>query len=208
MPVWAYLLAAYLGWSLLKIRTYLEHRAHEAARARTVVIESRGPLALLFLNNNFHVVHHMHPGGGVVPAARPVPRQPRPLPAPQRRLPLPQLCRDLPPATCSCAPRTRCRIRSGRWSRGAVDRHAECPPNSTIAPREARWQNGRWNPGSSSRWPPQSDASPAAPEAAEGAWPVNRGRDVCAVLLQCASGDRRAGRAAHVPAAIGRHGRG
>jgi fatty acid desaturase len=62
MPVWAYLAAAYLGWSLLKIRTYLEHRAHEAARARTVVIESRGPLSLLFLNNNFHVVHHMHPG--------------------------------------------------------------------------------------------------------------------------------------------------
>jgi fatty acid desaturase len=61
MPVWAYLIAAYLGWSLLKIRTYLEHRAHEAARARTVIIESRGPLSLLFLNNNFHVVHHMHP---------------------------------------------------------------------------------------------------------------------------------------------------
>ncbi len=61
MPVWAYLLAAYLGWSLLKIRTYLEHRAHDAARARTVIIESRGPLSLLFLNNNFHVVHHMHP---------------------------------------------------------------------------------------------------------------------------------------------------
>lgn len=62
MPVWAYLLAAYLGWSLLKIRTYLEHRAHEAPRARTVVVESRGPLSYLFLNNNFHVVHHMHPG--------------------------------------------------------------------------------------------------------------------------------------------------
>jgi fatty acid desaturase len=62
MPVWAYLLAAYLGWSLLKIRTYLEHRAHDQARARTVVIESQGPLSLLFLNNNFHVVHHMHPG--------------------------------------------------------------------------------------------------------------------------------------------------
>lgn len=61
MPLWAYVLAAYLGWSLLKIRTFLEHRAHEAARARTVVIESRGPLSLLFLNNNFHVVHHMHP---------------------------------------------------------------------------------------------------------------------------------------------------
>jgi fatty acid desaturase len=62
IPVWAYLLAAYLGWSLLKIRTYLEHRAHDVARARSVIIESRGPLALLFLNNNFHAVHHMHPG--------------------------------------------------------------------------------------------------------------------------------------------------
>jgi fatty acid desaturase len=61
MPVWAYLIAAYLGYSLLKIRTFLEHRAHEAFRARTVVVEDRGPLSLLFLNNNFHVVHHMHP---------------------------------------------------------------------------------------------------------------------------------------------------
>lgn len=61
MPWWAYLLAAWVGHALLKIRTYLEHRAHEAPRARTVIIEDRGPLALLFLNNNLHVVHHMHP---------------------------------------------------------------------------------------------------------------------------------------------------
>lgn len=62
MPFWAYLGAVYLAFALLKIRTFLEHRAHEAHRARTVIIEDRGPLALLFLNNNFHVVHHMHPG--------------------------------------------------------------------------------------------------------------------------------------------------
>lgn len=61
MPWWAYLIAAWIGHAILKIRTYLEHRAHEAARARTVIIEDRGPLALLFLNNNLHVVHHMHP---------------------------------------------------------------------------------------------------------------------------------------------------
>ena len=61
MPVWAWVVVAYLGYGLLKIRTYLEHRAHEAFRARTVIIEDRGPLALLFLNNNLHVVHHMHP---------------------------------------------------------------------------------------------------------------------------------------------------
>ncbi len=61
MPVWAYLIAVYLGFALLRIRTFLEHRAHDNARARTVVIEDRGPLSLLFLNNNFHAVHHMHP---------------------------------------------------------------------------------------------------------------------------------------------------
>lgn len=61
MPLWAYVVSAYVGYGLLKIRTYLEHRAHEAPRARTVIIEDRGPLALLFLNNNFHAVHHMHP---------------------------------------------------------------------------------------------------------------------------------------------------
>ena len=61
MPVWAFLLAYYLSYSLQKIRGFLEHRAHEAARARTVIIEDRGPLAFLFLNNNLHVVHHMHP---------------------------------------------------------------------------------------------------------------------------------------------------
>ena len=61
MPVWAYLIAAYAGFGLLKIRTFLEHRAHDIARARTVIIEDRGPLALLFLNNNLHAVHHMHP---------------------------------------------------------------------------------------------------------------------------------------------------
>lgn len=61
MSGWGYLAAAYLGHALLKIRTFLEHRAHDLPRARTVIVEDRGPLALLFLNNNLHVVHHAHP---------------------------------------------------------------------------------------------------------------------------------------------------
>lgn len=61
MPVWAWLLSVWLAVALLKIRTFLEHRAHDRASGRTVVVEDRGPLALLFLNNNLHVVHHMHP---------------------------------------------------------------------------------------------------------------------------------------------------
>ncbi len=61
MPLWAYGISAYLALALLRIRTYLEHRAHDLSRARSVIIEDRGPLALLFLNNNLHAVHHAHP---------------------------------------------------------------------------------------------------------------------------------------------------
>ncbi len=61
MPLSAYLAAAYAANGVLKIRTFLEHRAHEKCAGRTVIIEDRGPLAFLFLNNNFHAVHHAHP---------------------------------------------------------------------------------------------------------------------------------------------------
>lgn len=61
MPLWAYVISAYIGLSILKIRTFLEHRAHEKVRARTAIIEDRGILAFMFLNNNLHVVHHMNP---------------------------------------------------------------------------------------------------------------------------------------------------
>lgn len=61
LPVWAYLIAAYFGLAQLKLRTFLEHQAHTRASGRSVIIEDRGPFAFLFLNNNLHVVHHMHP---------------------------------------------------------------------------------------------------------------------------------------------------
>ncbi|MDF1854840.1 fatty acid desaturase [Pseudooceanicola sp.] len=61
MPIWAYFLSTYGALAMLKIRTFLEHQAHERARGRSVIVEDRGPLALLFLNNNLHAVHHLHP---------------------------------------------------------------------------------------------------------------------------------------------------
>jgi len=61
MPIGAYLLSAYIGISIIKIRTFLEHRAHTQINGRTVVIEDQGWLAFMFLNNNFHLVHHLHP---------------------------------------------------------------------------------------------------------------------------------------------------
>jgi fatty acid desaturase len=62
MPLWAYVLAAYGGFGLLKIRTFLEHRAEALVPERTVIVEDRGPLAFLFLFNNLHAVHHLYPG--------------------------------------------------------------------------------------------------------------------------------------------------
>ena len=61
MPLWAYAISVNGAMSILKIRTFLEHQAHERASGRTVIIEDTGPLAFMFLNNNLHVVHHMHP---------------------------------------------------------------------------------------------------------------------------------------------------
>ncbi|WP_439521242.1 fatty acid desaturase [Marivita sp.] len=62
LPIWAWLLSVYLALSMLKLRTYLEHQAHDRSLARTAIVEDRGLFALLFLHNNLHVVHHMHPG--------------------------------------------------------------------------------------------------------------------------------------------------
>ena len=56
-----YAVAAYGAFSLLMVRTYLEHQAVEEIEARTVIIERGGPLALLFLYNNLHAVHHERP---------------------------------------------------------------------------------------------------------------------------------------------------
>jgi len=62
VSVWAYLVCCYAGLSLLMLRTFLEHQAHASVMGRVVIIEERGPLAFLFLNNNLHAVHHRHPG--------------------------------------------------------------------------------------------------------------------------------------------------
>lgn len=58
----AYLLACYGGISVLKVRTFLEHQAHENSNGRTVIIEDGGFFAFLFLNNNLHALHHEDPG--------------------------------------------------------------------------------------------------------------------------------------------------
>ncbi len=62
LEVWMYLvLAAYPGMSLIMIRSFIEHRADENAQQRTAVIDAGWFWRLLYLNNNYHSVHHQHP---------------------------------------------------------------------------------------------------------------------------------------------------
>jgi len=61
MPLWVFICGSYCALSLLKVRTFLEHRAHEESRARTVIVEGQDFFVFLFLNKSFHVVHQMHP---------------------------------------------------------------------------------------------------------------------------------------------------
>ena len=61
IPIWLYAAIAYLGLSILTVRTFAEHQAHERAGARSVIVEAAPVFGLLFLNNNLHYVHHAHP---------------------------------------------------------------------------------------------------------------------------------------------------
>ena len=62
IPFWLYLFtSAYLGMSIISVRTYCEHQAAANINHRTVIVE-HSPLSWLFLNNNLHLVHHKAPG--------------------------------------------------------------------------------------------------------------------------------------------------
>jgi len=63
IPAWYYAIGvAYPGISLILIRSFLEHRPSDIPAHRTAVVEGGWFWSLLFLNINFHVPHHDHPG--------------------------------------------------------------------------------------------------------------------------------------------------
>jgi fatty acid desaturase len=62
IPFWIYVLCfVYPSVSLGQLRSFAEHRYDERAERRTVVVETNPLVALLFLNNNLHIVHHEEP---------------------------------------------------------------------------------------------------------------------------------------------------
>ena len=56
-----YLLACYVGFALIMVRSFIEHRAAEVQDERTAVVEAHWFWQLLFLNNNYHLLHHDNP---------------------------------------------------------------------------------------------------------------------------------------------------
>lgn len=63
LPLWQYLLLfVYPGTALTLLRSFLEHQARPEVSERSVIVEAGPLMALLFLNNNLHLVHHDKPG--------------------------------------------------------------------------------------------------------------------------------------------------
>lgn len=61
-PWWYILAVAYPALSLTMVRSFYEHRAVSTVDERSVINEAAWPWRLLFLNLNYHLVHHLHPG--------------------------------------------------------------------------------------------------------------------------------------------------
>ncbi|MEM0990705.1 MAG: fatty acid desaturase [Pseudomonadota bacterium] len=63
MSPWLYVFGiAMPGMSLIMVRSYIEHRAETEVDHRTAIVDAHWFWRLLFLNNNFHAVHHAEPG--------------------------------------------------------------------------------------------------------------------------------------------------
>ena len=61
MPLWVYLLAAYIGLSLTLHRSFHEHRPTQGQDASSATIEASLFWRLLYLGNNYHALHHRRP---------------------------------------------------------------------------------------------------------------------------------------------------
>lgn len=60
--IWFLLAVSYPALALTKVRSFLEHRAEKDPLARSVINEAAWPWRVLFLNLNYHSVHHDLPG--------------------------------------------------------------------------------------------------------------------------------------------------
>jgi len=62
IPWWQYLLCAYISQSMIMLRSFFEHRPVSSIPQRIVLQETCWFFRFLYLNNNYHLVHHQYPG--------------------------------------------------------------------------------------------------------------------------------------------------
>jgi len=62
MSLIVYITCAAIAHSIISLRSFFEHRPALDPMHRSVIVKSNFVFQLLFLNNNFHAVHHRHPG--------------------------------------------------------------------------------------------------------------------------------------------------
>ena len=63
LPVWQYFLGGVWGaTSLMKLRSFAEHRWEPDGLSRTAMVHAELPFGLLYLHNNLHHTHHARPG--------------------------------------------------------------------------------------------------------------------------------------------------
>ena len=144
--------------SILNLRTFAEHQAHEAPGGRTVIVEASPVFGLLFLNNNLHYVHHENPRVPWYKLPALYRAQPRGIPGGQRELQLQRLWRDDPalslppkdagPASLPAARLTQlarrraggvaCRCTTGRRSHGRTTRCGRRSPSGCAQPGSLR----------------------------------------------------------------------
>ena len=60
--LWYVLMVSYPALAITKIRSFLEHQAADDPLARSVINEAALPWRILFLNLNYHAIHHDLPG--------------------------------------------------------------------------------------------------------------------------------------------------
>lgn len=56
-----YIVCAYFAHALTMLRSFYEHRPSSNPNHRSVIMQTFFPLRILFLNNNYHFVHHKNP---------------------------------------------------------------------------------------------------------------------------------------------------
>ena len=60
--IFIYNICAYFAQSVILLRSYYEHRVASEPNHRSIIMKASLPMRMVFLNNNYHAIHHEHPG--------------------------------------------------------------------------------------------------------------------------------------------------